>query len=329
MYTSVENFVFEGGGVWGIAYIGMLDYMYHHHLLDSIVRVAGTSAGAISACMTSFNLPFSEMKEMSDSLDYRKVTGKSEMLGPKIMPRPIKRSLNKLFGDIDCVYRLIKQYGWYSSEYFYSWIQAQIASQFNPAMKSPPYTFRDFKDPSLHKHQRPFKDLYIIGTDISNHISCIFSYENTPDMEVAKAIRISMSIPLFFEAIDSDEIERRTSSLSNIFSDGGVMYIYPINLFDYQNAPSKTLGAMFRSDLPPQPINNLVDFISNVLACSLKAQMEIYLSNPLDMARSIQIPTKEVSSMDFNIITGDLTYTFLYQQGYEAAKNFFEQRNNP
>ncbi len=322
--TRFKNLVFEGGGVWGIAYIGMLDYIYHHDILDSITRVAGTSAGAISACITSFNLSFDEMKTMADSLDYRKVTGKGELLGPTIIPRAIKRSLNKLFGDIDSVYRLIKQYGWYSSEYFYTWMKLQIASQFNAYKKLPPYTFADFKDPSLHKDERPFRDLCIIGTDVSNHISCVFCYENTPHMEVAEAVRISMSVPLLFEAIENSNIEMRPDNLSNIFSDGGVMYKYPITLFDSEDLPSDTLGGMFISELPPQPINNLVDFISNVLACSSKIQEQLYLANAEDLLRSIRINTKEVSAMNFNILTGDLTYKFLYHQGYVAAQKFFE-----
>ncbi|WP_069999988.1 patatin-like phospholipase family protein [Cellulosilyticum sp. I15G10I2] len=329
MKRQFKNLVFEGGGVWGIAYIGMLDYLYHHGILDNITRVAGTSAGAISACITSFNLPFNEMKTMADSLDYQKVPGKGELLGPKIMPRALKRSLNKLFGDIDCVYRLIKQYGWYSSDYFYRWVKQQIASQFDADKKLPPYTFTDFKNPFLHKDNRHFRDLCVIGTDISNHVTRVFCYENTPHMEVAEAVRISMSIPLFFEAIESPSIERSSDSHSNLFSDGGVMYSYPINLFDKEDPPAVTLGGMFKSELPPQPINNLVDFISNVLACSSKVQEQLYLSSPEDLSRSIQINTKEVSAVNFNILTEDLTYKFLYYQGYSAAQEFFEGTIDP
>ena len=329
MNTSFKNLVFEGGGVWGIAYTGMLDYLYHKGILESIRQVAGTSAGAISACITAFNLPFGEMRRMADSLEYQKVPGKGELLGPKIIPVSIKRSLNRLFGDIDCVYRLITQFGWYSSEYFYNWTKAQIASQFDPNKKLPPYTFSDFKDPSLHQDNRPFKELYIIGTDISNHISRVFSYEDTPYMEVAEAIRISMSVPLFFEAVKNSDENRYENTSPNVFADGGVMYRYPINLFDQDSLPAETLGGLFKSELPPQPINNLVDFISNVLVCSSTVQQHAYLSNPIDMARSIQINTKEVSAMDFNILTHDLTYKFLYYQGYTAAQKFFEGKIDP
>jgi len=321
-----KNIVFEGGGVWGIAYLGMLDYLYHNGLLESITQVAGASAGAITACITAFNLPFAETVSIVNSLEYSKIPGKGELLGPNIIPKSIKNKLNKLFGDIDCVYRLITEYGWYSSDYFYDWIKIQIANQFDSSKKLPPYTFRDFENTSSHKNERLFRDLYIIGTDISNRISCVFCYESHPDMEVAEAVRISMSIPLFFESVKSTQLETMGADPTNLFSDGGVMYNYPINLFDKKDLPAKTLGGMFKSELSPQPIENLVDFITNVLACTLDAQRQVYSNNPEDMARSIIIETKDIPSTDFNVKTGDTAYNFLYRQGYIAAQGFFQSR---
>ena len=323
MNTLFKNMVFEGGGVWGIAYLGMLDYLYHNGVFRNIGKVAGTSAGAITACILSFNLPFNETLAIADSLDYGKVPGRGELLGPGIIPSPIKTRLNKIFGDIDSVYRLIKYYGWYSSDYFYDWIKTQIANQFNPEKKAPPYTFADFREASLHKDNRPFLNLYVIGTDLSNHVSSIFCYENTPYMEVAEAVRISMSIPLFFQAVKSTYIPN-TNGPFNLYTDGGIMYNYPINIFDNEDLPEATLGGMFKSDLTPRPITSLVDFISNVLSCATAVQLQIYTNDPQNLSRSIQIETKDIKSTDFNIKTGDNTYNFLYRQGYIAAKSFFE-----
>ena len=49
-------------------------------------------------------------------------------------------------------------------------------------------------------------------------------------MEVAQAVRISMSIPLFFEAVEYGTDMANTAT--NILCDGGVMWNYPINIFD-------------------------------------------------------------------------------------------------
>jgi predicted acylesterase/phospholipase RssA len=44
-----ENMVFEGGGIRGIAFGGVLKYFEEHDLMKYIKRVAGSSAGAIVA----------------------------------------------------------------------------------------------------------------------------------------------------------------------------------------------------------------------------------------------------------------------------------------
>lgn len=336
MYYNYKNLVFEGGGVLGIAYLGVLEFLYTNGILQNIRRVAGTSAGSITACLTSFSLPFNEMKEIADTLEYEKIPQKGKHSDLKIIPTSIKEEIEKIFGDIDCIYRLIKNYGWYSSEYFYEWIRMRIASQFNSYKKLPPYTFRDFKNPYIHINQRPFLDLYIVSTDISTNSSKLFSYETTPDMEVAKAVRISMSIPLFFESIEIDEDIPEENPIPHIFSDGGIMRNYPISLFDYSYFMDKivdginiqTLGTRFISHPKYNEINNLLEYIENLFMSFMKVQQDIYNHSPKDKLRSIEIDTKNVSFTDFDITPNDATYNLLYNQGYKAARNFLKNKMN-
>lgn len=49
--------------------------------------------------------------------------------------------------------------------------------------------------------------IYFIGANISTGFAEVYSYEDTPLMKVADAVRISMSIPLFFAAIRKNEGE--------------------------------------------------------------------------------------------------------------------------
>lgn len=322
MDFNYENFVFSGGGVLGIAYIGMLEYLYEIGLIQDVKRVAGTSAGAITACITAFNLSFEDTKNIADQLDFRKVTATTDKNNTEQFNRTSKAQLNKVFGNIDCVYRLIKQYGWYSSNYFYDWIKAQIALQFDPEKKAPPYTFADFMNTSLHKDNREFKELYIIGTDVSNRASTVFSFKDTPYMEVAEAVRISMSVPLLFEAIET--IIPPGANTPQIYVDGGLLYNYPISLFDEQTPFYLTLGAFFENDASPAPIENFVKFISSVISCTFTIQSKLYHANPENKRRSIPIFTGTITSLDFDVEIGDATYNYLYQQGYNATKDFFE-----
>ncbi|MCY6371187.1 patatin-like phospholipase family protein [Clostridium ganghwense] len=334
MYYKINNLVFEGGGVLGIAYLGVLNFLYNHDILQNIKRVAGTSAGAITACLTSFSLPFDEMKKLADTIDYRKIPQKGTQPDLKRIPTVLKKEMEEIFEDIDCIYRLIKNYGWYSSEYFYEWIKEQISSQFDSSKKLPPYTFEDFRNPYIHKKQRPFLDLYIIGTDISTDSSKVFSYETTPHMDVAEAVRISMSIPLFFESIKINEDKTSEKPMTHIFSDGGVMRNYPINLFDsnyfmdiiIDGVNVQTIGARFKSKIKYNEINNFIEYIENLLKSFVKIQQDIYNNSPIDKLRSIEINTKDISFIDFDISQNDEKYNFLYQQGYKAAKNYFQNK---
>ena len=323
MRFKYKNLVFSGGGVLGIAYLGVLEYFYQTGLIQPIVNLAGTSAGAITTCLTSFNLPYEELKLMLDSLDYRKIPGKDDSPeAPRYFPKVIKDQLGKVFDNVDCVYRLIKNYGWYSSQYFYDWIRLQIASQFDPEKKAPPYTFSDFRDASLHKENRPFKNLFIIGTDITRSTSTVFSYKTTPNMEVAEAVRISMSVPLLFESIKTS-CDINESDPQTLFVDGGMLYNYPITLFDEDYPLKDTIGVYFKSTPKAISINNIVDFISCSLSCSGSIQNAIFESNPANITRSICIPTGDVSTFNFDISPHDETYNFLYEQGYRAAEIYF------
>lgn len=328
METGIKNLVFEGGGILGIAYLGMLKFLDQYHIMEEVRRVAGSSAGAITACLLSFNLDYNDTKRMVDSLDYSKIAStKDNISAPEIqmdLDRSIKDQLNKIYGNMDCVYRMVTKYGWYSSRYFYDWIQDKIALQFDRTKKAPPYTFRDFADQSLHKDERPFKELYVIGTDVSRQTEHVFSYETTPDMEVAQAVRISMSVPLFFEAIKLD-VDTEKKSRENIYVDGGLVLNYPINLFDRDGQIARTLGGTLVSHKKYRDIKNLVEFIVSLLSTSTIIQKEFYRSRPADVARSIFIDTGDVQSLDFDIQVGDETYNYLFEQGYKATESYFTE----
>ncbi|MFH1441571.1 MAG: patatin-like phospholipase family protein [Candidatus Omnitrophota bacterium] len=332
-----KNLVFEGGGVKGIAYLGMLEVLDSKGILSQIERLAGASAGAITSAIVSFDLPFDELKKIADTLDYSKIPDKENLRQEDIVEMQefakvscgVEGKFGGIFDDIVCIYRLIKRYGWYSSDYIYTWLKDTIAGQFNNK-KKPPYTFADFRNASLHKSGKPFADLYVIGTDISNHCTRVFSADLTPDVEVATAVRISMSIPLFFESID---FEYPGLGEENIFSDGGVMRNYPINIFDYpefgnsfrDNVNIETLGGHLftpKNCQKKKAVTNIVFYIENLFESLLQVQDDAFNNNPDDQARTINIDNKCVSTTDFNIKPGDETYCKLYNSGKEAAEKY-------
>jgi len=337
---SYKNLVFKGGGVRGIAYVGALEHMYHEGLMRSVERTAGTSAGAITATVAALNFEkFEDIKAISDSLDYKQVPGEEDAppsSGKKPKPDRLafKRQVEGLFKNAQCVSRLVQEKGWHSSEYIYEWMRGVIAAKFS--IEKDAYTFRDFRNPKIHKNGRPFFDPYITGSDITNHASRVFSYETTPDMEVALAVRISMSIPIFFEAIP---YQYPGTAKEQLYADGGVLWNYPISLFDdtkyirrlADGINPETLGFfLFASPEHThyKEVKNLMDYVGALFESLLSVQDQLTLYGPRNKDRTIFINDMGISPTQFDIEPGDKVYGSLYKSGLEAAKDFFSNRIN-
>ena len=328
-----KNLVFQGCGIKGIGYLGMLQVLEKEGILGQIERVAGASSGAITSVVASFGLLTCEMKDIADSLDYSKVpqvwsTDSDEL---ESLPSVVLETLDTIFGDIRCLYRLVKRYGWYSSEFFYNWLRGIIAEQFE--IDKDKYTFADFQNVVHHKGKKPFADLYLIGADITTHHSRVFSAATTPNVEVAMAARISMSIPLFFEAI---EFEYPEQSEAHTFADGGTTRVYPINIFD-----DRKYGANFRGDvnldtlgghmLTPddcpgkKPVTDFISYIENLFETLLGVQDDLLDNDPDDLERTIRIYDHCVLPTDFDIKPNDETYKKLYDAGVKAAQDYLAE----
>jgi len=71
MAYHFRNLVFEGGGMKGIAYVGALEALGRRGILRDIVRVGGTSAGAINASLFALGFSNSETRSFLNELDFR------------------------------------------------------------------------------------------------------------------------------------------------------------------------------------------------------------------------------------------------------------------
>lgn len=334
-----RNLVFKGGGVRGIAYLGALQYLYEHGMMRHVERVAGTSAGAITALGVALQPEnYKNLKKLADSLDFRKVPAEEDTRTPAITQSRLQilrdryRELS-VFKNLQCSMRLVQEKGWYSSDYFYRWLQGIIAEHF--LIKKDAYTFADFRNPSLHKDGRPFLDLYITGTDISNRMPRVFSWETTPDMEVALAVRISMSIPVFFEAI---EYQYPGTHEPQYYADGGIMWNYPVNIFDDRKygrsiadgINEETLGFfIFTSPESTRykPVKSMTDYITALFESLLLVQEHLVIQSEKNHHRTIFIDDCGIRPTDFDIDVQDERYMALFQSGYQSAASFFEKKS--
>lgn len=196
-----KNLVFEGGGVKGIAYVGALEVLDQEGILKDIERVAGTSAGAMVAVLIGLGYSAEEMKDILWKIKFRNF-------------------LDKSWGLIRNTERLVDDYGWYKGEFFRNLMAEYIQAKTGDGE----ITFKDIE--KMRKEGKPFRNIYLIGADLSTGYSKVFSASTTPDVKVADAARISMSIPLIFAAV------KGLNGDDHIYVDGGLLENYAIKVFD-------------------------------------------------------------------------------------------------
>lgn len=178
---AYRNLVFEGGGVRGIAYAGALNVLEGRGMLRGIERVGGTSVGSVTALLLAVGYTAPEMTAILAHLNVGQFNdGRWFFIGG--------------------FHRLTRRYGWYRGERFERWLETLIARKTG----NPNLTFAQ-----LHRRKGgTCKDLYVTGTDLTDQKAVVFSHELTPDLPLKTAVRISMSVPLYFGAVFMDDRNR-------------------------------------------------------------------------------------------------------------------------
>jgi NTE family protein len=204
---KITNLVFEGAGIRGIAYAGAVQALEEKGTLKDVKRVGGTSAGAITALAISLGYNSTDINHIAANTPYKKFN-------------------DGRFFFIGGLARMKRYFGWYRGVQFEKWLSRIIRSKTGNA----DITFAELQ-------QQGYLDLYITGTSLLQQKTVIFSREHFPNMKVRDAVRISMSIPLYFEAAFIDSSGRLVYHPKNlngldVMVDGGVLSNYPISLFD-------------------------------------------------------------------------------------------------
>ena len=332
MLFRSRNRVFEGGGVKGIAYVGAMEALAERGIVDAIERVGGTSAGAINAVLVGLGYTPQETRDILWGLDFRNFMDDS-------------------WGLVRDTDRLLHEFGWYKGDFFRGWI-AQLIGERTGNTES------TFDDLEAMKASRGFKSLYFMGTNLSTRFSEVFSAEHTPRMCVADAVRISMSIPLFFAA--------RRSVRGDVYVDGGVLDNYPVKLFDrrkytdrcietpyyaainrsLENRPrelspyvynKETLGfrldtreeiSVFRdhAEPPREAVEGFFDYAWALVRTVLESQQSTHLHDD-DWQRTIYIDSLGVGTTDFDL--GDDRKHALLESGKAGVRNYFAWFDTP
>ena len=287
--SEYVNLVLEGGGVLGVAYVGALAELEKRGILQKIINHAGASVGAIIsgalACGADSKYIERTMKKLrfSDFLDY----------GNKIK----------------AVYNVLYYKGACPGDYFCEWYGKIICKLTG-----------DSRITLQQVHERYGGRLVVAVVNVSKRRLEYWDYKNRPDMPLVLAVRASMSIQGVFMPVEIN---------GDLYVDGGTLNNYPIKAFHYDTPDGdiinpKTIGLMLMADdeIEPNypPIETLLQYAAANIECIWSQPQKIHMDEQ-DWARTIKIPTGNVSSIDFCITQYDIER--LIESGSRAVINHF------
>ncbi len=290
METKRIDLIFEGGGTKGCAFAGALEVLEKNNYEPN--SVAGTSAGSIIGALIAVGYKSNQIKQIMFDLDFNKMKDTSILDNIPLIGKALSLFIDK---------------GIYEGNWIENWLADLLVNAPRPAKY-----FKDLKN--------SFK---VIATDISRNKMLvlpddIIDYGTEPgDMQIATAIRMSMSIPFFFEPCI---LKHRENDCYIV--DGGLMSNYPIHLFDSPNPRWPTIG--FRLVEPGEnqphkidgPISMFAAIFSTVLSARDNADT-VTASN----VRTIDIPTFDVKTTDFDL--SNEKKQMLVNSGLKETEDFF------
>jgi len=235
-WNGTADAVFRGGGVQGLALIGALEGFASHERwpFDSWINVAGTSAGAVLACYIAYDRRPGVGRRMLDVLDPERLGSFGDF--------PYGR---KYVGGLP---RLFARRGMASGRSFEAWLDGVLEHS----------TF-DLVRPDDGTDDWTRARLKLIACDATNRRLLVLP-EDLPryrlpgsrapidpaSFPIAKAVRMSTSIPFIFEPVEleriTDDAGGRVPPTPASIVDGGILSNFPVWLFDTPEPRRPTFG---------------------------------------------------------------------------------------
>lgn len=270
-----DTICMSGGGVKGFAFIGALDYLNKKKIINinNIKNWVGTSIGSILAYAVVCGFSINEMENFIIEFDFTKTN-------PDI-------SIDNIFIS----------HGISDGKRAEFILRSFIQHKFN---------IDDITFLELYKLTQ--KNLLIIGTNFTYAREEVFSHNTTPDMSVVTAVRISMSIPVFFTPVLYNNC---------YYVDGSITNNFPIKHCDKYT----TIGLYIRNN--NDTCNNEVSSIVSIIIGCMNIISDTINHKDINMCDNIvQIDNykHEFINFDFTIETK----MKLLKLGHTYAKKFIK-----
>ena len=269
--NNIDTLVLSGGGAKGIYFIGILKKLEDLNIIKNINTFSGTSIGAFFSALFSIGYTSKELYDFIILLKISKIK---------------KMSVNNFFQffGIDDGNNL----------------EIILENMFELKGFNKNTTF-------LELFNKTKKELIITGVCINEKKCHYFSYKNYPNMPIIKAVRISCSVPIYFNPVKYD---------NKLWVDGAVIDNFPIGIFRHKL--SKTLGIYLTIKIDPNDVNNLEDYFSSLIM-SFSIGIDSKCTNGFEN-NTIIIKSDKISLLDTGLTKEDIID--IINEGYNLATSF-------
>ena len=187
---------------------------------------------------------------------------------------------------------LLSTFGLDSGRHLDEWIDVLLGGK--------AYTFREIRD--IHNMR-----LVVCATNVTERRPEYFGPETSPDMDVALALRMSCTIPLYFSAVTHG---------GKMYVDGAVCDNFPLAWAGEAYGHHKVLGIAFKPRLS-SPDASLEQYVGALLECSTRRHYGA------DDRRVMQLDTGARSAFEFNMSRRDMKK--LYIAGARQARAWLKK----
>ena len=276
---KIKNLSMSGGGVYGFAELGVLKELEKYGQYLDIQNIKGVSVGSIVAALYAIGYTADELTKILFDMNLD----------------------NLIMDTYFTTIHLYNNYGMHASKGLEEEVERLISMKTN--IKQCTFSQID-------------KNLTIIATNLNYQCPKFFDKENTPNVPISKAIRLSTAYPIVMTPVLFE---------GDLICDGGAFLNYPIITVP-DDELDLTIGITFSAhnenlngSLSERcQINNIYEYIATV---GMTMTRSMYLAQVTEkyLNRSVVVKISEkINSIQFNLTPEQKKY--IYQCGINSAR---------
>jgi NTE family protein len=276
----VKNLILSGGSMKGLAYIGMIKCIEEYNIVKSIDNYVGTSIGACVCFCLLIGYTYEELYDVFINLDINKA-----------------RNI-----QIDNILNFGNTYGVDNGDKIVKILKVFLKKK----LQVNSISFNEL-------YKKTHKNITIIGSCLNTTSVEYFNLKNSPNMDVIDALRISISIPLFFTPVIYE---------NKYYVDGALTNNYPIDICVNNN--KETLGIVLTSNTYKYTeINSIDNYLISIINTNFVHQDKEKIKKYYDVTIDLEI---ECNSFDFSLST-EIKMDII-NQGYLITKEQIKKKYN-